>query len=148
MRGIGFILGGLLKMRFMRNIDLHRGLAGSCLSAGIASILFILSFNQLWLALTSLWIATSMCILDICINVCIIRKGEENVTRFILLGMISLGIGYMTGGMVVSLFGIKSCIGLGVGLICLASVFSVIPPFNEEQKEETGAKNIKITNEA
>ena len=132
-------------MRFLKNIDLHRGLAGSCLSAGVASILFIMSFNHLWLTIISLWIATSLCLLDICINVCIIRKGEENVTRYILLGMIFLTIGYMSGAMVVSVFGIKSCIAFGVNLILLAIVFTVIPPFNEEKKEEAEVKMHKIT---
>ena len=77
MRGVGFTLGGAIKLCFMKAIDLHKGLGLGCVVAGVGSLLLTLNFHRLWIGSASFFIAIGIFMIDVFGNISVINRSKE-----------------------------------------------------------------------
>ena len=131
MRGVGFLLGGFVKLKFMSKLDLHKGMGVSCLGTGLGAVFLSLILNRVSLMVTSFIMSINLCFLDIFLNVSILRRGKNNEKTAISLGFTFFCFGTIGGPYLVSILGIASYTIMGIILLCLSFIFFVIPPFPE-----------------
>ena len=106
MRGLGYILGGIIKLKIFKNTSLHRGMMISCIGASIGLFLLGSTLNKIFLALFALELSISLLLLDVFMNVCFITVGKDNVKKYINMGFLFNSVGNFIGPYLVSNFGL------------------------------------------
>lgn len=106
MRGLGYIIGGFIKLKFLKDLSLHKGMMFGCISAAIGTFLLSSTLNSYLLILYSLWFAISLLFIDVFINICFITIGGDNVKTYINIAFIFNSVGNFAGPTLVSLLGI------------------------------------------
>jgi predicted MFS family arabinose efflux permease len=104
MRGVGYIIGGVLKLKLMSEIDLHRGLAISCFFGGLSSILLLINLSQFWLGMLSFFLFTCTCLVDIFMHIAILRCGKNKEALFMGIGFTFESVGNGIGPFMVWIF--------------------------------------------
>ena len=131
-KGIGYILGGFMKVKVLKNIDLHKGLILSNIGSGICSIMMAMTYHKL--TLTFITFVSSICLYftHILVNTAFMRRGSEDVKLYMTLSYISINLGCGLGPFLISYFGISACIILGGVVICFGIAYIFLPHFPDQ----------------
>ena len=133
MRGLGYVLGGLLKVGLVRDMDLHKGLGLISCTSGVSACAFLLSFTPPWLGVISFLLSVNTCLFDIFINVAILKQAEaKDQSKYMGIGFASLGLGNMIGPLLVSFIGLNTYFLLGAAFIVCGLVFFSFDPKIED----------------
>ena len=141
MRGLGFVLGGFLKLWLMRSLNLHRGLAIGCFLAGMGSLLIDSSYHLIWIACCSLIIAVGLFLIEVFAAVSIIAEAGEQKEACIRVGYTFASVGNILDALLISWFGLKILLIFGTVLL-LISLSCLLASSKQEgaMKEEEGGE--------
>ena len=106
MRGLGYLLGGVVKHIFFKSFDFHRGASLGCFGVGIGSLLFVLSQNIVWMGILSLEISICLFLMDIFVNISILERGKDEIQFNMGLSFTFISLGNIIGPVLVSYFGV------------------------------------------
>jgi predicted MFS family arabinose efflux permease len=129
MRGVGYILAGILKLKLMRNIDLHRALGISCISAGLSSMLFFTNLHLIWLGLFSLCLSVFACFFDIFSNIAVLQCGKNREAFYLGIAFTFQSVGNGLGPFLVSLIGLKAYSITGFCFVIGGIIYMIFPKF-------------------
>lgn len=133
MRELGYVVGGLLKVGLVRDMDLHKGLRLISCTSGVSACAFLLSFTPTWLGVISFLLSVNTCLFDIFINIAILKLAQaKDQSKYMGIGLTSLGLGNMIGPLLVSLVGLNTYFLLGAAWIVWGLVFFGFDPIIED----------------
>ena len=131
MRGVGYIIGGLIKLKFLKGLGLHKGMLCGCIGGAITSYLLTTTLNEFIVIGYSFLFAVSLLFIDVYINVCFITIGGGDVKRYINIAFIFNSIGNFIGPTLVSYLGIKIMYILAVSYTIMSIAYGLFKPLKE-----------------
>ena len=136
MRGGGYIVGALLKVKLIKNLNFHTGLSLGCILAGVGSFLLTLSYNQLWIGLAALMASMGVFLTEMFSNLSIIRLSGEQAEKYVRINYAFSSLGAIAVNLSISFLGFITMKIIGILLLFLAVGYYLLPPFEEKQKTE------------
>ena len=87
MRGLGYIIGGIVKVNFMKNVSLNKGLAFNGFGAGILTFLFSLTFNIYLMSILTFLFSMLLMMMEVFMNISVMSLGKNDVKFWMSLGI-------------------------------------------------------------
>lgn len=129
MRGVGFILAGILKLKLLKDVDLHRGMAICAMGAGICSVMLLGNYNVWYLGVWSLLFNFFVCAMDIMLSVLTLRYKPDHGGFYMSMAYVFVSTGGGVGSYVISLLTLHSYYLFGVVYILCGVVYTMYPKF-------------------
>ena len=129
MRGFAFIIGSLLKIKFIKNIDLHKGLGIFSFMMGFSILFFSYTLNKYLLCVISFVSFLFFNIFDIFLNTSLMKRGKSEVKFYMTLNYIFANLGAFVGPYIISYWGIETYIIIGIFSMLLSIIYFSLPKF-------------------
>ena len=129
MRGLGYIIGGIVKVNFMKNVSLNKGLAFNGFGAGILTFLFSLTFNIYLMSILTFLFSMLLMMMEVFMNISVMSLGKNDVKFWMSLGITFQSFGTIIGPGLISLFGIRIFGFMGLFLAVWSLGFMFVPQF-------------------
>ena len=123
LRGISFIVSGILHKTVLSKLDLHLKMLLSCFLTGLAYILFSLTLNILHQGLLMVFISLGSGSIEILIQICLLKIGGKNMRRVTTLSYGAFSLGMLSAPFLVILLVLKSFFWIGLFLILCSVLY-------------------------
>ena len=124
MRGISFLVVGILHKTLFQNYDLHLKMLLSCFFTGLGYILFAFTGNIIYQALFMIIASLGSGSIEILIQICLLKIGGQNTKQIVTLSYTFYSLGLIAGPILVIFLGLNSFLWIGIFLFfCSFSYF-------------------------